>query len=272
MADKKKFICPIFNLEIVNEKEHPNVLISGEINKFEPLNFVGGSVLKPMPKEELLYREGFEKIFLSHIPAKFINPYDYVPAIEVLEEDDKIVSYLENVEAALRIYKEGDVFCKPVWSEDGHPMLLAQAYEVPSTIFSRAYELKKQEIGEINEIFEKLQKIDFKKEANLRVAITRLNTSYGKSMPSDKIVDFMIAFEALFVKGTTNNGTIIATGASFLLGKNQSERITIYNDLLHSYDIRNKIVHGNPETPKEIAKSADQLINYLRKAILLLIS
>jgi hypothetical protein len=49
-------------------------------------------------------------------------------------------------------------------------------------------------------------------------------------MLDEKIVDFVIAFEALFLRDNTpNHGLVIGTACSLLLGKTDEEREEIYD-------------------------------------------
>jgi hypothetical protein len=91
-------------------------------------------------------------------------------------------------------------------------------------------------------------------------------------MLDEKIIDFMIAFEALFLRGNTSNkGLVIGTACSLLLGKTDEEREEIYDFFVKAYALRNKIVHGSQIDFTGINDTVLKLKGYLRKAILLLI-
>lgn len=80
------------------------------------------------------------------------------------------------------------------------------------------------------------------------VALRRFNYSYGRVNPEDKLIDDMIALEALFLEGEkagTSSKTVIAVGCSTLLGKNREERRRIRKTLMDAYELRNLIVHGS---------------------------
>jgi hypothetical protein len=281
-TQNERTFCPLFNFMIYNRNYDPGktFIVYGseqEFNNFKHLKFLGNSVLTTMSKKELSYDSinNLSGLFLKHIPESFFSSYRRIAVIEVYEE--KIISFIENVETALRLFKEGDVFCKLLFYEksfEKHYSLMDQTYEVPNSIHSKSYELKREEIKQVNEIFVKFQNLDIVKEKTLKVAIERFNRSYGKSMPDEKIVDFFIAFEALLVKeDTVNQKPIIATGASMLLGKNQNERQTIYDFFINAYKIRNKIVHGETGlyTGLVLAETAKKLKQYLRETIIRLL-
>jgi hypothetical protein len=283
-TQEERTFCPLFNFIIYNRNYNPAKTFvvhnsEQEFNNFKHLEFLGNSVLTTVSKKELSYdsTKNISGSYLKHIPASFFSWHTRIAVIEIFEKKGKIVSFIENVETALRLFKEGDVFCKFLFSEkssEKHFSLLDQTYELPNTLHSKTYELKREEIKQINVIFVKLQNVDIIKEKTLKVAIERFNRSYGKSMPDEKIVDFFIGFEALLVKeDTVNQKPIIATGASMLLGKNQTERQTIYDFFIYAYKIRNKIVHGETGlyTGSVLGETAEKLKQYLREAIIRLL-
>jgi hypothetical protein len=114
--EKTKFFCPLFNFEITDNKSKiksdPKTLhIHMEKNTFKQLNFVGGTILKTMPRGKLKQNKAvFIGTFLCHVADIFYQKLENIPIIEIFEEEKKIVSFLENVETALRIFKDGDVF------------------------------------------------------------------------------------------------------------------------------------------------------------------
>ena len=148
-------------------------------------------------------------------------------------------------------------------------MVLNPFYELPSTIHRELYQFRVKEIDQIREIFEKITKTDFDKRKPLKIARDRLNRSYGKSMLDEKIVDFMIGFEALFLRESSMcSGQIIGTGCSTLLGKTDEERNDIYNFLKKTYKLRNDIVHGSEIDYSGIRETTLKLKEFLRKSIL----
>jgi hypothetical protein len=144
---------------------------------------------------------------------------------------------------------------------------------VPNVLHRQFYSLKVEEIGEVRKIFDKIIKVDFDQRRQLRIACDRFNRSYGKSMYDEKIIDFMIAFEALFMRKKTpsNAGSILGLGCSMLLGKNEAERKEIYDFFDETYTLRDKIVHGSAIDYSDIGETALKLKEYLRKSIIALL-
>lgn len=272
-----KFFCPLFNFEVaVNEENNtePISIQTEEKNSFTRFEFVGNTTIGTIKKYDLEVNESLitRLILDKHIAGAFYNKYRDLPVIEIYQEsEDNLASLIENIVLALRIFKEGDVFCEVIWSENNTgQIVLNPTYEMPSTIHSKIYSLKMEEIDQISEIFEKIIKTDFDNRRHLRIACDRLNRSYGKSMHDEKIVDFMIAFEALFLReNSPNHGLIIGTACSMLLGKTDDERKEIYDFFIKAYGLRNKIVHGSAIDYSGIGETAFKLKEYLRKSIML---
>ena len=63
-----------------------------------------------------------------------------------------------------------------------------------------AYTLNKMEKGEFVAFWNTIDKLDLERPATLSVAVRRFNYAYERHHLEDKLVDFMVAFEALFFK------------------------------------------------------------------------
>jgi hypothetical protein len=88
--------------------------------------------------------------------------------------------------------------------------------------------------------------LDFEHRKALKIALRRFENSYYDIEDEDKLLDYVIAFEALFTKGEKMGPKrdVISVACSMLLGKNQREREKIRVTLNDAYTIRNAIVHG----------------------------
>lgn len=273
-----RFFCPLFNFQISEVEDEGDdtkairVHVVKELNSFtEGFEFIDNIKIRRIKDQEL------EKMNVKHeidryVAGAFHNTiYEGLFVLEFPRDPkEKLVPFVENVLLALRLYKEGDVFCKLIWSENRlSSTILNPTYEMPNPLHQSIYSLKMKEIEKIREIFNMITKTDFDRRRYLGIACDRFNRSYGKSMPDEKIIDFMIAFEALFLREekATNQGQIIGVGGSMLLGKNDLERKEIYDFLVKSYKLRNKIVHGSAITYSGIDETISELKGYLRKSI-----
>jgi len=135
-----------------------------------------------------------------------------------------------------------------------------------------SYALNFEEIQNLKKLIKKIQKIDFSKQKSLHIACKRFQRAYQEYDVEDRLIDYMIAFEALFLKGekrTTSRGKIIAIACSTLLGKNNEEREEIKNTLNMAYSMRNDIVHGG-EYRKDVDPFGvvEEISDYLRDSII----
>jgi len=109
--------------------------------------------------------------------------------------------------------------------------------------FGKEYNLTNAELEDFKRFWNELGSADYQ-----GIAIRRFNYAYLRGDPEDKLIDVMIALEALFLKGEkggASSGTTIAVACSILIGKNQLDREKIKKTLTRAYTIRNCIVHGS---------------------------
>lgn len=207
-------------------------------------------------------KEDFEDLNPSRFPFPR-NLRDLIsPRIFVLEkyvsakEHDEFGAdkTMRNVVLALRLLKGGYVYGSYVFYirlPDKRMHALTSWYwnEQPiDEILGFGYALNFDEISHLKKLLKKMQAVDFSKRKSLHLACRRFERAYGESDVEDRLIDLMIAFEALFLKGEkvgTQAGRTIAIACSSLLGKNEEEREEIKVFLNKAYSIRNQIVHGS---------------------------
>ena len=81
---------------------------------------------------------------------------------------------------------------------------------------------------------------------NLRTAMARFSSSYEKRDLADRLIDLVIALEALFGDGETGGiAHKLAKRGAWWLHKTESERCTAFKTIKKLYRYRNKVVHGN---------------------------
>jgi hypothetical protein len=112
------------------------------------------------------------------------------------------------------------------------------------------YVLSNDEIPAFLEFWQFYQKVRLVKRSQVEIALRRFNFAYERKRPEDKLIDYMIGFEALLLKQEQELRYKLALRGSALLGKNPEERERIFGELQGAYKQRNKIVHG--DTPKEV--------------------
>jgi len=110
---------------------------------------------------------------------------------------------------------------------------------------SARYELQQNELSELKEIVRSLKK---PKDNNIIIAIDRYNTAYEKQRNNDKIIDLMIAYEAMFsTKNDTSDSVShkLALRFSRWMASSIEDRMEKYRTMKDLYTDRSKIVHGS---------------------------
>jgi hypothetical protein len=83
-------------------------------------------------------------------------------------------------------------------------------------------------------------------EPELEAPLTRFDDAYDRRKETDRLVDYWVALESLYLKADTRTGMseMAAIGISNYLGKNNNDRTKIYAQVTESYRLRSKVVHG----------------------------
>jgi len=194
-----------------------------------------------------------------------INDETFV--IEILSKDEKdlennIEKIINKILLAMRIYKPISVFCKIAWFLENDNVTGFAIFDSHLPAIDKIFFLNTlsefDEIKKIGKLVKKIEEINFDKRRSFRIAFSRFNRAYEEYIEDEIIIDFMIAFEALFVKKEIAGSSIkekIVNGCSNLLGENDQEKKEIKNFLEKAWSMRNCIVHGSEfETPIQIGK------------------
>jgi len=157
---------------------------------------------------------------------------------------------MQNIILSLRLLKEGLVFGSFTFYVllSKKRRVTSWSYEVDRPRTAIPYVLDFKEVPRLRKIIRKIQGIDFSKRKSLDLACRRFQRAYEERDAEDRLIDLMIAFEALFLKGekgVPSKGKLIAIACSTLLGKKEEKREEIKQTLVEAYSIRNCIVHGS---------------------------
>jgi hypothetical protein len=144
-----------------------------------------------------------------------------------------------------------------------------------SSSFPRTYHLKRSETEAFRAFWNLFREVGRLERKRLKVAVNRLGFGLERSDPADKLIDFVIAFEALLLGDQQELRYKLSMRVSHLLGKTAAERVTIFDTIARAYKQRNNIVHGSyPEKTVEIGREKydfPRLVHsteqYLRQAI-----
>lgn len=106
-------------------------------------------------------------------------------------------------------------------------------------------------------------------ESPVRLALRRWNNVFERFDIDDALIDYWIALEALFVPDSFQE---LRHRSSFriagYLGETSDQREQIFKDLLDSYDLRSRIVHGGVPANKRKTELINITRSYLRRALI----
>lgn len=177
---------------------------------------------------------------------------------------DKIVS-------CLRLLKKGYVKFTVIITKNlsWHPFSGMQTGQLNrnSNLIGMDYEISENEIKEIKKLWTTLNQYNFNENKFLDIALKRFNYAYERVENEDKLIDFMISFESLFLKESEKselNYKLALRISKFIEGDSKE----IYYDLKKAYNLRSRVVHGSSKDLRnEIGQIVDKVENYLRKSI-----
>ena len=146
--------------------------------------------------------------------------------------------------SVLRLFKPGTVGYNFIrtealdWNPIGGGSIHSGIFKHP---YHGVYHLENNEVSDFKEFFEKLkQKPEF-----LDIPIRYFNYAQTRERPEDKLIDYMIAFEGLFLKEKAELRYRLSLRVAAFLGENLDEKREIFTLMKKAYDLRSNIVHGS---------------------------
>jgi hypothetical protein len=127
--------------------------------------------------------------------------------------------------------------------------------------------LHASEAQEFSDFWESFAHTDTEKPSPLSMAIRRFDYAQERQRLEDRLVDYMVAFEALFFKegeaGEFRHKLAVRTAR--LLRHSLDNRQTVAKEMGRFYQLRSAVVHGeNVELSDEFIVTVE---NYLRESI-----
>ncbi len=129
------------------------------------------------------------------------------------------------------------------------------------------YSLKVEEVDAFKGFWKQFGTIELGQRAPIGIAIRRFNYAYERFGLEDKLIDHMIAFEALFFKTGEigENRHKLSVRVAKLLAQDYENRRRIAKEMAGFYDMRNLVVHGEQASLKP--EFTGKIENYLRDSI-----
>jgi hypothetical protein len=130
------------------------------------------------------------------------------------------------------------------------------------------FELHQSDAAVINEILQDVHNWRKKRKLDgMHIAIERFHSSYYGT-PEEKLIDQMIAFEAIYLGDDKELGYKLSLRTAYLIGKDIAQRTAIFNDMKDAYAIRGNIVHGGEKVDMaHLIEILPKTENYLRESI-----
>ncbi len=164
---------------------------------------------------------------------------------------------LDRLERLLRIFQSGEVSVRrhgvwrihqnggltPGWSFSGYDFRPVKS-PIEGLREYGDYPLDDATLGKVIKFVARFWDVLDAVPDNLQVAMARLSSSYEKRDGLDRLVDLVIALEALF--GDRSGISTIAKRGGFWLYKTESERRNASKTIKKLYRHRSRVVHGGP--------------------------
>src|SRR5438552_619731 len=129
------------------------------------------------------------------------------------------------------------------------------------------YSLQSDELDAFKAFWKQLNTIELSQRAPIGIAISRFNYAYERFGIEDKLIDYMIAFEALYFK-TGERGEYrhkLAVRVARLLATGYENRKAIVKEMVEFYEKRSEVVHGERTTFQ--SGFIEKVEEYLRRSI-----
>lgn len=174
-----------------------------------------------------------------------------------------------SVITTLRLVKSGAAYVNLIYSwpadDPGRSSLRTQSLPIMA---GKGYYLERSELPLLSQLFAALPSAT-KAKKGLGRAIQRFDLAYQRVQPEDKLIDFWIALEGMFLT-EGNTGELRFRSAlrmAHYVGGSPEERWDIYRNMKRSYDLRSLVVHGERVKKEEVNTAATGTEEVLRRAL-----
>lgn len=166
----------------------------------------------------------------------------------LVKASNSVEEEINSIVLALRLFKEGSIHIAfRVWKARGLATFFSSIGPLRSN--ERPYFLTSSDLPALRDWNREF--VDFrskKKEypSHIEIALSRFTDGYERVKLEDKIIDYMIGLEALYLRREKGEFTYkIAHRVSVLLEHDKKKRQQLFEKTKKSYGLRSKIVHGS---------------------------
>lgn len=204
----------------------------------------------------------------THAPSTFLEIRDKYPKIPTVEEQrsafNKSLRASRDTLLTIRLFDPSfdgrfgidrmnlgtqQPFARTIGGSYGQPMFYSA---LPGT----AITISDADSTVVSRLFSMIRKSA--RSTGLSTPITRLEDADTRMKVEDRLLDYWVALEALFLPPDLDRDITqaIALAAAHYVGKHSKERQQLYDDLKVSYAWRSHLIHGQRGTPPRVGVDA----------------
>lgn len=266
----------------LSSRERINLLRDREEELVEGIELFDGVRMRRISEEDL---EDFRSSIFSLPSDKVVSHRMFILEKYITVKDDhdfQLDQTMRNMILAMRLLKKGHVSGSCIFyilvSEKRKKFVpiewsCAGGYRSLELWSSDKYHLSFDEMPAVIRKVSEIQSIDFAARKRLSLACKWFQRAYEEGDFEDQLIDFMIAFEALFVRKCVYGSSQkekIAFGCSDLLGEDSEEKEEIRSFLFKARSLRDFIVHAAEhkiEAEYEMPRVVSRTEDYLRESL-----
>jgi hypothetical protein len=142
-----------------------------------------------------------------------------------------------------------------------------QARPVYPSTFER-FDFNARSCKLLQTLFGAAREADRRNLHNILIALRRFQQAQLRGSDEDKLIDLMIAAEALFLNdGTDELSYRLATRAALFLAGSRDKRVRVFQSLRTAYRVRSAVVHGTRVSRQDVSGSVKDVEILLRAAL-----
>jgi hypothetical protein len=226
-----------------------------------------GDMVQVLSRSAIRIREDFDLFVGDELPA---TPGDLEAASRGW------TTMIEEVVHAMRLFTDGTVSVRGAVSfAPGGRSYQGVPLAATSQILG-GYSLSASEATGFRELWAAVRSDGTRRSKQLQVALRRFGFAGERVRSGDRLIDLMIAAEAVFAGETGETAHKLALRSAVLLGEGSSERTSaIFRHMKRAYDARSKLAHGGEvgslkfadNTPASLDDYVGLVSGYMRDAL-----
>ena len=224
-----------------------------------------GNTLYNISKFGVIYERTLKKDELLSL-EKVINngkTFYYPPMVDIFE-----------VVNAMVLFKPCNVENHGYIVTSNHMLMSSEGMDYSGSVHygsgRKALVLDESECKSFEMFYSVFSRIKSETEINAVFSINRFCISESRQVPEDKIVDIILALEALFLQSEQELALRLSLGVALFLGSSPEDKQVIYDNVKKSYNFRSSIVHGNSnyrKNMKDLNNLVEKLGEYTREIL-----